>query len=292
MAGPALNRTRGAAIILAMLIAALAAAVAATVFADQQRWLRTVEHRRDQVQAQALAMAGVQWTRQIIDEDARRSQIDHLGEPWALELPPIPMEDGEIRGAIVDAQGRSASTRWAPAMRRRTRNAPGTAVRAAGMPPAAPRHRRLIDADGTPGEAGAEDAFYLGQPVPRLAANAPVVASRSWGRRVGPQAGSRHPFLPLPRAPLNVNTAPREVLAAVLGSTDGESSMRCLPTAPANLRPSRVPPRPRMAPRPRATPRCHQEQLLTSPSTRQAPHGRTCPSAPRRRKPAIVWQVE
>jgi hypothetical protein len=32
-----------------MLIAALAAAVAATVFADQQRWSRAVEHRRDQV---------------------------------------------------------------------------------------------------------------------------------------------------------------------------------------------------------------------------------------------------
>ena len=101
-----MTRMRGAAIILAMLIAALAAAVAATVFADQQRWGRTVELRRDQVQAQALAMAGVQWARQILDDDARRSEIDHLGEPWALTLPPIPMEDGEIRGAIVDAQGR------------------------------------------------------------------------------------------------------------------------------------------------------------------------------------------
>ena len=57
MAGPAMTRMRGAAIILAMLIAALAAAVAATVFADQQRWVRTVEHRRDQVQSQALAIA-------------------------------------------------------------------------------------------------------------------------------------------------------------------------------------------------------------------------------------------
>ena len=28
------------------------------------------------------------------------------GEPWALTLPPIPIENGEIRGAIVDAQGR------------------------------------------------------------------------------------------------------------------------------------------------------------------------------------------
>ncbi len=51
-------------------------------------------------------MAGVQWARQILDDDARRSEIDHLGEPWAVALPPIPLENGEIRGAIVDAQGR------------------------------------------------------------------------------------------------------------------------------------------------------------------------------------------
>ncbi len=88
-----------------MLLAALAAAIAATVFADQQRWSRTVVHRRDQVQAQALAMAGVQWARQILYDDARRSAIDHLGEPWALTLPPIPLENGEIRGAISRRTG-------------------------------------------------------------------------------------------------------------------------------------------------------------------------------------------
>jgi general secretion pathway protein K len=72
MKRPSTHRSRGAAIVLAMLLAALAAAVAATVFADQQRWSRTVEHRRDQVQAQALALAGVQWGRQILSDDAQR----------------------------------------------------------------------------------------------------------------------------------------------------------------------------------------------------------------------------
>ena len=91
---------------LAMLLAALAATVAATLFADQQRWMRTVEYRRDQVQAQAIVMAGVQWARQILYEDSRTSTIDHLSEPWAMSLPPIPIENGAIRGSIVDAQGR------------------------------------------------------------------------------------------------------------------------------------------------------------------------------------------
>ena len=89
-----------------MLLAALAAAIAATVFADQQRWSRGVEYRRDQVQAQALALAAIQWTRQILDDDARTSTLDHGGEPWAFKLPPVPVENGDVRGTIVDAQAR------------------------------------------------------------------------------------------------------------------------------------------------------------------------------------------
>src|SRR4051812_27956955 len=100
------TKARGAAIVIAMLLAALAAVVAATVLADQQRWTRTVLDRRDQVQGAAIAMAGVQWARQILYDDARSTAIDHLGEPWALSLPPIPLDNGEIRGAIVDAQSR------------------------------------------------------------------------------------------------------------------------------------------------------------------------------------------
>ena len=57
--------------ILAMLVAALAATVAMAIAAGQQRWFADVAARRDQVQAQSLALAGVQWTRQILVDDAR-----------------------------------------------------------------------------------------------------------------------------------------------------------------------------------------------------------------------------
>ena len=221
---------RGAAIVLAMLIAALAAAVAATVFADQQRWGRTVEHRRDQVQAQALAMAGVQWARQILDDDARRSEIDHLGEPWALTLPPIPMEDGEVRGAIADAQGRlninALGAADASALQEHTRLASLFAHK--GMPPAAlAAMADWIDTDGAARESGAEDAFYLAQPVPRLAANAPVlrVAELSVVKGMTPQILSTVlPFLSaLPAGtPVNVNTALPEVLSAIADNLAGE----------------------------------------------------------------------
>jgi len=229
MAGVAMTRMRGAAIILAMLIAALAAAVAATVFADQQRWGRTVELRRDQVQAQALAMAGVQWARRILDEDARRSEIDHLGEPWALALPPIPMEDGEIRGAIADAQGRlninalgygveSSPEHARLAALFTQRGAPAGAFAAIGD---------WIDSDSAVRDSGAEDAYYLARAMPYLAGNAPLlrVAELSFVKGMTPRALSAVlPFLSaLPTGtPVNVNTAPPAVLAAIANNLVGE----------------------------------------------------------------------
>ena len=97
---------RGAALILAMLVAALAATVAVALAAEQQRWLADVGNRGDQVQAQSLALAGVQWARQILADDARVSTVDYLGEPWSYPLPPTPIANGSIEGRIEDAQGR------------------------------------------------------------------------------------------------------------------------------------------------------------------------------------------
>jgi len=224
-----MKRIRGAAIIIAMLIAALAAAVAATVFADQQRWGRTVEYRRDQVQAQALAMAGLQWARQIVEDDGRRSVIDHLGEPWALALPPIPMEDGEIRGAIVDAQGRlniNALGLAGDSTPERIRLA--SLFARAGLPPAAADIvSDWIDEDGIAREAGAEDAFYLAQPVLHLAPNAPMtrVTELTGAKEMTPRAiAGVLPFVSaLPAGtPVNVNTAPPEVLAAIIDNPTPE----------------------------------------------------------------------
>ena len=32
------------------------------------------------------------------------SSVDHLGEPWAMRLPPVPVERGELTGRIDDQQ--------------------------------------------------------------------------------------------------------------------------------------------------------------------------------------------
>jgi general secretion pathway protein K len=228
-----LARDRGAAIVMAMLLAALAATIAATLLWQQQRWAGEHERRRDQVQAQVLAMAGVQWARQILFDNTRASTIVHLGQPWAFRLPPTPIENGSIGGDIVDAQARINMDNLA---------APANA--------SAPTHAMLerlfalvgaplsmlnaitdwVDPDDQVSEGGgAEDAYYLAGSVPGLAANAPVrrVAELLAVRGADPAMLDRlRPFVAAVDAPatINVNTAPPEVLMAAIGGLDAATA--------------------------------------------------------------------
>ena len=234
MAGIALMRSaagarghRGAAIVMAMLLAALAATIAVTLLWQQQRWINEHAHRRDQVQAQALAMAGVQWARQIVNDNAGGGTV-HLGQPWALKLPALPIENGSIAGYIVDAQSRInvnnlAGVPPAPA----TRTALQRLLGALSLPPSLLNAiTDWVDADDRVSEpGGAEDTWYLSQVRPGLTANAPVRRASELLAVRGADPASFARLLPFVTAidapaPVNVNTAPAEVMAAVVGGLD------------------------------------------------------------------------
>jgi general secretion pathway protein K len=225
------------AIVLAMLLAAFAATVAASLLWEQARWVSEQEHRADQVQAQALAMAGVNWARQILYEDRRTGgAIDHLGEPWAFRLPATPMEHGSITGSIDDVQGRLNidALRRPEATDARARFV-GTALRRlfaqSGLPVA------VLDAIGdwidtdsdVRGPGGAEDPFYLALPVPTLAANAPVQRLTEILAVRGADAAQLERvrgFIDAIDADttLNVNTASAEVLSAAVPGLDRDQA--------------------------------------------------------------------
>jgi len=201
MVRPALNR--GAALVTAMLIAALAAAIVATLAAGQAQWLRTVELRRDRAQAQAIVLAGLAWTRQVLQEDAQGAPIDHLGEPWALPLPPTPLEGGVVDGTIVDAQGRLD-----------VNNLAGEGAEAQS---ARERLARLFAQAGL--DARAADAL-LPQGAPaegvRFVRAAEIAAVDAIGEAGHARVARYVTALPAPAA-LNINTALPEVLSAALG---------------------------------------------------------------------------
>lgn len=97
-------RQRGVAVVLAMGVVALAAIAAAAMLASQSTWSRQAELTSEHVQAQALVQAGVDWARALLGDDRRVSSVDHLGEPWAMRLPPVPVDNGELAGQIDDQQ--------------------------------------------------------------------------------------------------------------------------------------------------------------------------------------------
>ncbi|MEO6564647.1 MAG: type II secretion system minor pseudopilin GspK [Casimicrobiaceae bacterium] len=245
----------GAALLMAMLVAALVAAVAVALAADQQRWLADVAHRRDQVQAQSLALAGIQWARQILREDARAGSLDHLAEPWSLSLPATPIANGTIEGHIEDAQGRldlNALARDDPAANI-ARERLARLFASKGLSPALlDAIADWIDADAIPRASGAEDAAYASAPSASLAANAPLVrpAEISAVRGVdgSAYAAVAHFVTALPAiATLNVNTAAPDVLAAALPALGGDAMAAVLAdrarapyTSVANFR-SRLP---------------------------------------------------
>jgi general secretion pathway protein K len=224
-------RERGLALNVAMLIAALAAAVAVSVATAQSQWSSRVLHRRDQVEAQSIAQAGIQWARTILEADgATAGAIDHPGEPWALPLPPTPVENGEVEGRIVDAQAflnvnNLASPAHASFERRRfARLFAMRGVRASVLPALVD----WIDADDVAEADGAEDAWYLHQVDATLAANAPATRFEEIAGVRGVDADALTRLAPYVTAlpvdtKLNVNTASADVLAASLPDVKPEA---------------------------------------------------------------------
>lgn len=224
------RRQCGAALLIAMLLAALVAAVTVGLATGQERWRATVEQRRDQVQATALAQAGIQWARQVLEEDARSSTIDHLGEVWALPLPRTPLNNGSIEGRIIDAQGllnlNNLAADDSTAIVERAHAA--ALFTTLGLPASALEAiADAIDHDTAPREGGAEDAAYASALPPRMAPNQPALrlAELASVRGLNPAAITLlAPYATVlaPPTQVNVNTAPTQVLAALLPTLDDD----------------------------------------------------------------------
>lgn len=215
---------------MAMAIMAVAAVAATTMLVALSTWSRQSALVADHVQAQELVTAGGDWARALLFDDHRTSgDVDHAGEPWSLRLPSIPFENGELAGHIDDQQGlfnlnnlvrnsRLDATQYARFQR---------LLSILGLPAdLAAALADWIDADGMPQPTGgAEDAYYLGLSRPYLAANAPLTDLDELALVRGFDVGVRARLAPFVTAlpgntALNVNTAPAEVLAAVVDGLD------------------------------------------------------------------------
>lgn len=244
---------RGVAVITALLIMAIAAAAASMLAWQEGIWFRQVNNVREQSQAADLAAAGVDWARGILVEDARRGNVDYLGEAWARTLGGLPVENGQLGGNMIDEQGRFNLNNL---VQNGQISLPDMAI-----------FQRLLNVLHLPAALGDDlvswmGAAQTGAPAPTAAAQSPSVPAQVPGRQLmtvntlyripGFDAASVKRLFPFVSAlpghtAINVNTAPPEVLAALLGLSVSQvqdliQTRKDQPfTDPANFR-ERLPP--------------------------------------------------
>ena len=203
---------------MVLLIVAIATSVAAYMALQQNLWQRQVESQFERAQARQLGLAGIDWARAVLAEDARGSNVDHEKEIWTLRLPAIPVEGGEVIGSIEDRQGlfnlNSVVNNVAQFQR----------LLAFLSLPAdlATTLADWIDSDNEVQAGGAEDDYYLAQAQPYRAANRPLielgelVKVKGFDSRTIESLRAFVSVLPVTQTAINVNFAPAEVLASVI----------------------------------------------------------------------------
>ena len=99
---PGHRRQQGVAIITALLIVTIATIVSITISTRLQLDVRRTSNMVASDQANFYLLAAEEWTQRILREDKKDNTVDGLSEPWAIELPPLPVAGGSIQGKLTD----------------------------------------------------------------------------------------------------------------------------------------------------------------------------------------------
>lgn len=113
------HRQLGIAVVTALLLTTLAVTIVASLFWEQQIQVRSIENQRLQMQKQWILRGALDWASLILREDAKHSSVDNLDEPWAVPLAETRLDqyvengragdnisDATLAGSIEDAQAR------------------------------------------------------------------------------------------------------------------------------------------------------------------------------------------
>jgi general secretion pathway protein K len=103
-----MKRQRGVALITAVLIVALASIAAAAMLSSANLAIHRASTLSDTERAWWYADGIEAWVKSILQLDAEQGKkdLDYLGEAWAKPVDYLPVDEGALRGGIVDLQGR------------------------------------------------------------------------------------------------------------------------------------------------------------------------------------------
>lgn len=173
-----MRRQRGVALITALLVVAIATTAAVAMAVRQQVDIRRTGNVLDGDQAYLYVFGVEDWAGQVLRRDREDNSVDHASEDWATQLPAMPVDGGQLAGALEDLQGRF--------------NVNNLIKDGQADPAAVQQFRSLLAALGLSFElgdalvdwidtdleptipAGAEDPVYLGRERPYRAANRPM----------------------------------------------------------------------------------------------------------------------
>ncbi|MEO6031564.1 MAG: type II secretion system minor pseudopilin GspK, partial [Burkholderiaceae bacterium] len=226
-------RQRGAALLVAMIIVTLIVTLTASMVWQQWRAVQVEVVERARAQSAWILSGALDWARLILREDARSGGADHLGEPWAVPLAEARLStflaadknnaddapEAFLSGHISDAQARYNLANL---------------VGSKGQidPNELTRLERLCQTAGIETGVAGRIASGLRDATAATDANAPLlpktVAQLGWLGIDASALRALAPYvvlLPIPTA-INVNTASREVLAAVIDGLDLASAER------------------------------------------------------------------
>ncbi len=230
---PSIRPARGAALLVAMVLLSVVTTLAAGMVWQQWRAVQVEESERSRAQTAWLLLGALDWARLILREDARSGRATSLNEPWATPLAEARLssflasdrdnnaDDGPeafLAGAISDAQARYnlrnllAEGKVVPAQLAALQQlciaaglGPDVADRVASGLQAA---NQLDSADAPLQPQQMSDLAWLGLDAASIERLSTVAV-----------------LLPV-ATPINLNTASREVMAAVIPGLDLGSADR------------------------------------------------------------------
>ena len=235
---PGCARQRGAAVIVALLVVALATTIVAGLYLRENVSVRGIENRLALSQVRWIERAALDWARVILRADAASGSVDHLGEPWAVPVADTRLDETVTAGARLGDAARPAtlSGRIVDAQSMFNLNTLLQGDRPAS--PAVASLRRLLLSVGQPEMladamlarvTASQSRVVEGRPVPGSAL--PLFRLEDLRDIPGFNVTSLEALRPfvtvLPGAtPVNINTAPAEVLAAVVPDLDLAAARR------------------------------------------------------------------
>lgn len=238
---------RGAALLTALIIVALVATLGAGMMWQQWRAVQVEAAERSRTESRWLLVGALDFTRLILREDAKNGGPDHFGEPWATPLMESRLssflaadkqntDDGPeafLSGVVTDMQSRynlrnlvDANGQVSPddvQILARLFDFIGVAPALASTLAVSIQQSVLASSIGPAGGSG---GLPQGAGLPQLSSNPPLmpetIAQLTWLGVDRYTVDKLKPFvILLPQStPINLNTARKEVIAAVIPGLD------------------------------------------------------------------------